>query len=344
MTYNTELAAEGPGLFLRDIQKAEDPHLLGVIGIIAHLQPDILALQSFDYDATGAALKGFVSLLADAGHAMPYSFAARPNTGWMTPFDLDGDGRLGGPRDAQGYGRFAGQGGMALLSTYPILTDDVVDMSRLLWSDLPGNLLPNAQQTDWPSAQVIEHQRLSTTGHWLVPVKIGAQTLTIGTWHATPPVFDGPEDRNGRRNHDETALWLRLFDGQLPYPPPQRPFVLLGDANTDPADGDGRPAAIKALLAHGNLQDTAPQSPGGREAGLDSPHTGDPRHDTVDWPDGEDRPGNLRVSYLLPSRDITVLQSGVFWPTLGTPEADLLGLDGQSSRHRPVWVDIDIGH
>ena len=64
--------------------------------------------------------------------------------------------------------------------------------------------------------------RLSSKTHVDVPVATSAGTLHILASHPTPPVFDGPEDRNGRRNHDE----IRLF---ADYVDPDRSAYLVDD-------------------------------------------------------------------------------------------------------------------
>ena len=102
------------------------------VDLIAKVRPDILVMQSFDYDLHGYALTSFADALRGAGLDLPHQFARAPNTGVMTDVDLDGDGRTHTPRDAQGYGWFAGQGGMAVLSRYPILNDLISDHST--WS------------------------------------------------------------------------------------------------------------------------------------------------------------------------------------------------------------------
>lgn len=303
----------------------------------------MLLLTSVDYDHDLVALSALADAVAAEGADYPYRFALRPNTGRATGLDLDNDGRLGGPGDAQGFGWFAGQGGMAILSRLPILGAEARDFSALLWRDLPGALLPEAGGAPFPSAEAQAIQRLSTTGHWAVPVALpGGGRLTLLAWHAAPPVFDGPEDRNGRRNHDEAAFWTALLDGRLAEAPPAPPFVLLGDANLDPADGDGRPAALTTLLADPRLQDPAPASPGGAAAaaaqgGANLGHRGPSALDTADWPDDPAGPGNLRVDYVLPSADLTVAAAGVVWPVAGEP---LAAEAAAASRHRLVWVDL----
>lgn len=330
--YHTELSRDGPGLLLRDIENGEDPQILASLRVVAHADADAIVLAGFDYDANLAALNAY----ADRLTGYPYRFALAPNRGLQTGLDGDNDGRLGEPEDAQGYGRFAGDGGLAILSRWPVQTSDVRDLSQITWRDLDGNLAP---ETTSP------YQRLSTTGHWVVPLKTSEnQSLNIMVWHATPPVFDGPEDMNGKRNHDEAALWLQLLNGRLGQIP-QPPFILAGVSNLDPVDGDGINAALNALLTHPALTDPRPRSPGARTAtqadgGVNTTHQGDPALDTVDWPDTENRPGNLRVTLALPSSDLTVLQSGVLWPEAANAP---LSQDVQlASRHRLVWLDLCI--
>jgi hypothetical protein len=325
-TYQVELSRDGPGLLVRDLTSGTDPQIAAVIQVIAQSRADVIVLTDIDYDYNLIALNLLADQLASAGASYPYRFALAPNTGLPTGLDLDGNGRRAEARDAMGYGLFAGDGGMAILSRLPIDNDAVQDMTGLLWRDLPGAILPPDLA---PEAGHI--QRLSTTGHWIVPLILPTGRLTLLAWHASPPVFDGPEDRNGRRNHDEAALWRHYLDGALPYAPPDGPFVLLGDANLDPADGDGRNAALIALLTDPRLQDPAPRS---ASTHSDPSHTGDTATDTASFPDG---PGALRVDYILPSRDLTITASGVIWPAADDPA---LATVQTASRHRLVWVDI----
>ena len=314
-------------MLLRDIARGKDKDILAVIDVLVQTAPDIVALQGIDYDLTNEALKALTGRLRDQGLDYPHIFAARPNTGMTTGLDMDSNGRTAEPRDAQGYGRFSGQGGMALLSRYPIDAEGVQDFSALLWEDFPGALLPETAAGPFPSPAARAAQRLSTTGHWVVPVDIpGFGTLSLLTFHASPPVFDGPEDRNGKRNHDEIIFWREYLDGALGASAPTSSFVLLGDANNDPIDGEGLKSAIRWALGDPRLQDPAPRSDGSVAA------SGDP-FDTVDWDDPE--PGNLRVDYVLPSADLDIVASGVHWPEGAAGE-----VAQTASRHRLVWVDL----
>ncbi len=255
-----------------------------------------------------------------------------------TGLDLDGDGRRFEARDAQGYGHFSGDGGLALLSVHPIDREAVQDFSDLLWQHLPGAEMPRMEGAPFPSSMAQALQRLSSTGHWVVPVEVpGIGRVTVMAFAATPPVFDGAEDRNGLRNADEIRFWTHYLDGAF-GPPPDARFVLMGNANLDPRDGEGRHQAIRGLLADPRLQDAEP-----RVTGLGPPndpdHLGDPALDTAYW--DSPQPGNLRVSYVLPSSDWRVAGAGVFWPDRTESAARILGEDGRvAGPHRLVWVDL----
>lgn len=293
-------------MLLRDILRGEDPQIEAVIETLAQANADIITLQGIDYDLEGRALSAFADALAERTAPYPYRYAGPPNAGRMTQADLNANGKLGEARDAQGYGRFFGEGAMAVLSRYPIATEDVQDFSELLWKDIPGNLYPMLDSAPWGGAQAHAVQRLSSNSHWVLPVdhpSLGR--ISVLTYHATPPVFDGPEDRNGRRNHDETIFWQHHLAGTFGTPP-QSQFVIMGDANADPDKGDGRPEAISGLISDPRVQDPLPFQP------------------TVEW----SATGPMRVDYVLPSADWRVVDAAVLPPN---PDA---------SRHRLVWVDL----
>ncbi len=254
---NVELPRNGPGLLLRDILEG-DPQVEAVAAVVARLDPDILLLIGVDWDLDGLALAALRRPLAEAGADYPaplrrpaehrHGHRARPGR----------RRRPATPRDAQGYGRFAGEGGMALLSRLPIGEGDVRDFSDLLWRDLPGAELPrDADGAPFfpPRRRRCSGSRPPATGtcRWSCP---RGSEIRVWAFHATPPVFDGPEDLNGLRNRDEARSGSRYLDGAVrSATAPTAAFVLLGDANLDPADGDGRPDAIEALLADPRLQD-----------------------------------------------------------------------------------------
>lgn len=310
--FNTELQRDGPGLLLRDLQRGKDDQIAAVIDVLTATQPDIVVLQGIDWDLEGRAAAALQDRLSAAGLPLPHRFAAAQNGGRASGLDLNGNGRLGEAEDAHGYGEFTGQGGLLVLSRFPIAAAEVQDFTAFLWRDLPGALLP----IPGIDPDITAQQRLPASAHWVVPVDTGGNgRLWLGTFAAAPPVFDGPEDRNGRRNHDEVAFWRHYLDGA--FGPVPQGFVLAGNADQDPDQGDGRREAIRALLARPELRD--PIGPGA----------------TVDWTDID--VGKLRVTYILPGPEWQVTASGTHWPDAGTPAGATAAL---ASRHRLIWVDL----
>ena len=319
------LSRDGPGLLLRDLGR-DDPSLRAPLALILAADADVLVLSGLDWDADGAALSALAEALAARGAPYPHRLALRPNAGAATGLDMDGDGRRGTARDAQGYGRFLGDGGLAVLSRLPL--GEPRDLSGLAWRDLPGARLPvTPEGAPFPSEEAQAAQRLSSTGHWVVPV-LSDPPFDLLAFAATPPLFDGPEDRNGLRNADEIALAARLVDGA--FGGLSSRFVVAGLANLDPLDGEGRREEIAALLLDPRLQDPRPASQGGA---ADASGAGEGALDTAAFAGG----ARLRLSYVLPSAGWEVLGAGVLWPAPGAP---LAAEAEQAGPHRLVWADL----
>lgn len=301
-------------MLLRDLLAAEDPDILATIEVIARVQADLVVLQDVDFDADLLALAALAEHLGRAGVSYPHLHALRPNTGRPTGIDLDGDGRSSRARDAQGYGFFNGQGGLAFLSRYPIGT--VRDFSDLLWADLP-----DAHAASVTPPEALGVLRLHSVAAWDVEVLTPDGPFHVLMSHASAPVFDGPEDRNGLRNEDELRFWQLYLDGWSPDDAPmaQAPFALVATLNVDPGGGEGRQGGLNGLLRHPRVQDPVPRAADGRTV-------------TADWE--EPSPGNLRVDYILPDARLQVIGSGVEWGAEG-------GAEGIASDHRMVWVELD---
>ena len=422
-TFNAALSRESPGELLAAMRTRDDEQAKAVAAVIQAARPDVLVLQEFDhgpgYDPDGEALRLFqANYLAvpqqDDLEPISYEhvYLAPSNTGKPTGVDLNSDGRVAPcpgaevgtdayAADCHGWGKYPGHYAFVILSKHPIDREGIRTFGELLWKDLPNNHLPD----DYYNGAAKAVLRLSSKNHVVVPIEIGGETIDVLAAHPTPPVFDGEENRNGRRNFDEIGLWsLWLFhwNGQLYLlrdDDGQRPdvatgsrvtgrtsmggrassrgagrFVILGDFNADPHDGESMTVATDVELIPANLwfwsphgdrraadvisdhHATAshlytdllpPTSPGGvaaaeRDGGVNAEHAGDPAADTADW-DDERGPGNLRVDYVLPSADLDVTGGGVLWPTADEP---MMGVDlatvERASDHRLVWVDVDV--
>jgi len=361
-TFNASLNRPMAGQLRTQLQTAVDggpvnPQLQAVLDIIEINDPDVLLINEFDTgdDGDTTAVELFAEL---AGY--PYFFTAPSNTGIASGFDLDNNGAIGGGNDAFGFGDFPGQFGLAVFSRYPIDTDAVRTFQMFRWADMPGALLPVNPATDasWYSPDELAVFRLSSKSHWDVPIDVGhGRDVHFLVSHPTPPVFDGPEDRNGTRNFDEIRFWADyitpgstsayIYDdaGVRGGLAPGAPFVIAGDQNSDPLDGDSIPGAVQQLLEHPRVDARfTPSSEGAVEAadlqgGANTTHLSDPAFDTADFADSA--PGNLRADYVLPSRGLHVEGGAVFWPKLGEPGSELTGVfPFPSSDHRLVYIDV----
>ena len=362
-TFNASLNRSAPGALTADLERAldSDPsndsaQLQAVLDIVSINDPDVLLINEFDTGTDGDAAT--VALFAELA-GFPYFFTAPSNTGIPSGFDLNNNGTIAGGDDALGFGAFPGQFGMAVFSKFPIDVDGARTFQHFLWKDMPGGLLPNDPLSgeSWYSPEELAVLPLSSKSHWDVPIDIGGDTVHFLVSHPTPPVFDGAEDRNGRRNFDEIGFWADYIqpgrrsryiyddDGTTGGLQPGARFVIAGDQNSDPFDGDSIPGAVQQLLDHPRVNDrNAPTSDGAVEAatsqgGANLTHRSDPRFDTADFADSA--PGNLRADYVLPSKHLRIVDSAVFWPPSGQPGSELTGVfPFPSSDHRLVWVDI----
>lgn len=370
-TFNASLNRGAAGELVRDLATPDDAQARAVAEIIQRTRPDVLLVNEFDYDEARAALRLFRDNYLERGQNgaraihYRYAFTAPSNTGIPSGKDLNNDGRVGGPDDAYGFGLFPGQYGMAVFSKHPIRQRDVRTFQRFLWKDMPGALLPDDPATPAPrdffSRDELDVVRLSSKSHWDVPVRVGRRTVHFLVSHPTPPVFDGPEDRNGRRNHDEIRLWADyitprrggyLYDDQGRRGGLRRGelFVIAGDQNADPYDGDSTAGAIRQLLDNPRVNTSVTPSSRGaveqaaRQGGSNVGQRGPARFDTADFADTPGQPGNLRVDYVLPRRNMRILRARVFWPRSTNPLFPrLVGtFPFPSSDHRLVWVDVAV--
>jgi len=362
-TYNTSLYSNEEGGLIRELQ-GDSGHARKIAAVLQQVRPDVVLLNEFDYDDAHRAADLFQQRYlesAQAGGGKPlhyaYRYLAAVNTGVPSGLDIDNDGTVGGQgrahgNDAWGYGLHPGQYGMLLLSRYPIDEAAVRSFRLLKWSAMPGALHPLDPATgkDFWSEAVWSQLRLSSKSHWDVPVQTPLGTLHVLAAHPTPPAFNGPEKRNVARNHDELRLWKEYLDGgDKPWLcddqgrcgglVPDARFVIVGDLNNDPADGDGRSEAILGLLEHPRvLRYPTPGSIGGEQTSLAYAEKGVARHGAPQHATGDfgPRSGTLRLDYVLPSVGFSHLGSGVFWPAGDSAEAKIA--DG--SDHHLVWVDV----
>jgi 5'-nucleotidase len=359
-TFNASLNRFNAGDLVADLSTPDNEQAKVIAEIIQRTRPEVLLLNEFDYDAAGEGARLFQEnyLSVSQNGAEPidygYAFSAPSNTGIPSGLDLDNSGDVGGPNDAFGFGFFPGQFGMQVYSQYPIDFANVRTFQEFLWADMPGARLPVDPDTGpWYSEEELAAVRLSSKSHWDVPIVVDDGVVNFLVSHPTPPVFDGPEDRNGTRNADEIRFWADYINGAAyiyddagvsggwsgDY------FVIAGDQNSDPLDGDSIPGSAQQLLDDPRVNATmTPASAGaveqdGLQGGINESHLSDPAFDTADFSDTA--PGNLRADYVLPSANLDIADSGVFWPASTDSLFSLVGtFPFPSSDHRLVWVDL----
>ena len=375
-TFNVSLNRSESEELITDLSTPNNQQAQNVAEIIQRNNPDVVLLNEFDYDRDGKGIRLFqenylgVSQNGVDPVEYPYVYSAPSNTGIPSGFDLDNDGSTDGSGDAYGFGSYPGQYGMVLLSKYPIVEKDVRTFQNFLWQDMPGALLPDDPTTpepnDYYSEAELEVLRLSSKSHWDIPIEIDGEVVHVLASHPTPPVFDGEEDRNGRRNHDEIRFWADyvtpgegsyIYDDEGNYGSlaAGKSFIIAGDRNADPLDGDSTDNAILQLLDNPlvNVAIT-PESEGGvaasiRQNEINDTHQGNPAFDTADFND--ETSGNLRVDYVLPSEDLEITDAGVFWKTEDDPLFRLIGNFNPDSEipngfpasdHRLVYTDVNL--
>nr|WP_189434334.1 endonuclease/exonuclease/phosphatase family protein [Alishewanella longhuensis] len=362
-TFNVSMEAEnylprgerGSSQVLIDIlANGEHPQVKNIAAIIQQVRPDILLLNEFDYIedpklGIAAFIKNYLNKAQAGSEAIDYPFYyySTVNTGQPSPYDLDNDGNASGVgADAWGYGFYPGQYGMVLLSKYPIDTAKVRTFQHFKWRDMPGFMpTKKADGSPWYSKDAWAKFPLSSKSHWDIPINIHGKTLHMLASHPTPPVFDGEENRNGIRNHDEIRLWADYLtpqkaayicddNGNKGGLAENARFILLGDQNAS-ADNEGNAlnSGIGMLYNHPRINNSMPPaSLGGAEHTPDNPKAA---FHTAEW--------RMRADYVLPSKaGLQLKDSGVFWPVKADPLYPLVGSRGASSDHRLVWVTVEL--
>lgn len=286
------------------------------------------------------------------------AFTAPVNTGMPSGFDLDNDGeavtrfpippgaradgtpgrqteegrRYGG--DCWGFGTFPGQYGMVLLvdERCEILADEVRTFRLMPWDYMPGAALPQMPggSGPWYDAEEIALMRLSSKSHWDVPVRLpNGSVVHLLCSHPTPPVFDGEEKRNARRNYDEIRFWADYVEGaeyivddagRAGSLPRGELFIILGDLNADPEGTPFRNPIKELLMTSRAVNAGEPPRSEIAVEGLDAT-------DTAYF--------GKRADYVLPSHGISVLRSGV-WRERNP------GSERFPSDHFPVWIDVTV--
>ncbi|MGL4734943.1 MAG: endonuclease/exonuclease/phosphatase family protein [Enterovibrio sp.] len=328
-----------------------------VAEIIQRNRPDVFVLNEFDNDGSGNNSNDLAAFntnyLAHAqsddvkGISYPVRQTFATNTGLMSNFDLNLDGKIEGPDDAWGFGNYHGQYAFAVMSRFPIESDKIRTFQKFKWKDMPGESNPIIDDCENSSAPIPANRicgeewydddawqalPLSSKNHVDLPIRITAPsgqptTVHFLLSHPTPPIYGNAARHNVKRNRAEVAFWNDYISGEN-YMVDDKgvygglasnaKFVIAGDLNADPITGDGDLSAINdlynssfvnPLVSNGYL---IPTSEGGPECLADP--TLCKRNNIRPFPERITSSSGLQLDHVIPSANLNTTASGVFWP------------------------------
>lgn len=244
----------------------------------------------------------------------------------------------------------------ALLPEDPNDTDGNANTASFYTAD-ELNVFRLSSKSHWDVPVIVRGQPLHLLcSHPTPPVFDDGETLTHNVKTGTPATF---ADWNGLRNTDEIRFWADYVnpanddyiydDTQLTLTGTTdsagnalytgvpsgglgagKRFVILGDLNADPVDGDSSFDGSTSLLGSAFVDAAlVPQSTGALQQVPASFNNEATKTSSF----------NLRADFLLPSTyGFQPQQTGVYWPLTGDATSYLLG----GSDHRSVWMDLNL--
>lgn len=328
--------------------KTDNPQVAAAADVIARFDPDIIAINEIAFDLTGVDPEpGTFSdgmqngaLLAEKLNAVtpgaPYEFHVLTfgNSGVLWEgYDAANHDPYFAERGNGGVGQF----NYAVLSRYPILEDDARVIVDVAWDSLPGHVGPTMQADI--GVAIPPGYPIFAKGLVIVPIDVDGRVLHLVMNHPFPPIN---QPVNPYRHHDELLAMKLLLDGDLPGVEPlpaDARFVIAGDLNVDPDDGDALPGTIEQLFDHPLVVASQPNDGHGTFGNTPEQNTQASACPANDGPDpSTDR--QLQLDYLMPSTTIgPPLATGMFFPDPVAEPADWQ-LACMASDHFLLWADL----
>lgn len=338
------------------------PQVDAAAKIVARFHPDVVCLNEMQFDIANVPTSG----MPGAKSAKPGTFStaesnatriaariAAENPEAIYPYALITVGNSGfawsGPRPStepgsdwyslRGWGEYRGRFNTIVLSKFPIVTDQVRIITDVAWDAIPKNSIAQMKTDtglDVPAGYPVFEKSLN-----VIPLDIHGKTTYLVMSHPTAPAF---WSINPYRHEDELRALALFLDGQLPgveSVPQGSPFVLIGDLNADPEEGDSRPGAIARVLAHDRLEPWFPEGAGtmGKNPTFNTYVSGCGKGDGSSVGDPSSR-FQMQIDYILPSKEIGRAQGGaVFFPNRAESQEDF-DLACRASDHMFLYVDL----
>jgi hypothetical protein len=152
-TFNASLNRGAEGHLVTDLSTPDNVQVQAIAEIVQKADADILLINEFDCDSAGLAAELFRRNYLAVGQNRtspvdyPYFYAAPSNPGVASGFDLNNDGTVGGPNDADGSGFFPGQFAFVIYSKYPIDEANIRPHGALRWQPpAPKAIVPVDQR------------------------------------------------------------------------------------------------------------------------------------------------------------------------------------------------------
>lgn len=352
-TFDANLSRSVEGELFEELSAPGTDDAAEVAKAIQQVRPDVLVLTGIDVDAGDETAEAFntnylaVGTEGNDGMTYPYSYTAPSNAGVESGADLDRNGTIGGPRDALGYGEFPDQSSMIIYSKYPIEIDKIRDFTSLSWSKMPDNSIPE-EVTDLERNML----PLASVSHWDVPIEVEGESIHILASSAADASVGASAKE---RNKDQVRFWEDYLDQDTEYITDHRGnrgpieedarFIIAGSLKADPnGNGPVEPTAISSLLDSEAITDPQPArtlASSSVDQGM-LPTESDARYHTA--PDPSSNSNSYRADYVLPSSDMSVLNSGILETNAENRDnyRGFFGMRSNNSANHLVWIDAAI--
>ena len=302
------------------------------------------------------------------------------NTGLDTDMDLDNDGTPNSsPNDKYGFGYYHGHYAFGLMSKFKIDRQNTRTFQKFLWKDArdgngklaeipkvikngkPGQM-PNGMQigSDWFTAEEWNKLLLSSKNHVDAPIIVNGESIHLLLSHPTPPAFDTVTETNVIRNGLEVAFWKHYIENQSwiyddngkigGLDGANQKFIIMGDLNADNFNSKNNAKSREGITALASSPLVNSEFATGVKIPTSNGGMNEKNNNQHEKPEARTSTFGLRVDWTLPSKNLEIENSGVYWQAEGEPGRKLFNDEriGQgyskwiSSDHRMVWVDLNL--